>query len=623
MPRGGRKEHGFQGMKKERTRQINQKTAATLVCAFALLLVGALCFVFGQSAYYPPMLMAAWLQFCIAAMLLFGIGGPALLECIRQKLAFDAQLDVEAAKKAAQEELAAQKPTDGKKKKKKKAPKHLFKPYRLLLEGILRWGNVLVLVIELLLLAVFAFFYITYVAKTEAGNYLNYLHVVILAASVAALLILSRVFKYFAPDAKIRASYTAILDVLRFNLLILTVGTVINVTGLLDASAVMLVIQYIVAVYSALFLLLSLVNAFLRGQCATGMMLTIPRPFAKQEQDEEDLVTYLERSTGITLRSLFGIKVAKKILPVVLLGVVFCFWLTTGITQIEPYERGALYRFGKCEKILEPGIHLSLPYPFDKVEVYQTEKVQEMVVGYESADKTNLLWTESHGGTEYKLLLGDGSELVSVNLRVKYKIDDLREYVTCSAEPAQILNAKAYAVVTDITVKTKLDDILEEDRTALSQTIEGRLAAYLDTAACGLEVCDVIIESIHPPVEVSQVYQQVVSATLAAQAQIDNAEGMAVSKISFAELQKNALIQKAQINQNEQVAAANASVAEFMAMVGAYNDYPDTFCYYKYLNTLAKVYKNQRLYIVGDGIDEGYLYFGDGVIIYQKNQTGG
>ena len=117
--------------------------------------------------------------------------------------------------------------------------------------------------------------------------------------------------------------------------------------------------------------------------------------------------------------------------------------------------------------------------------------------------------------------------------------------------------------------------------------------------------------------------KQVVSATLAAQAQIDNAEGMAVSKISFAEMQKNALIQKAQINQNEQVAAANASVAEFMAMVGAYNDYPDTFCYYKYLNTLAKVYKNQRLYIVGDGIDEGYLFFGDGVIIYQKNQTGG
>ena len=574
-----------------------------------------MCFIFGQSAYYPPMLMAAWLQFCIAVLLLLGLGWPALLTKAKQALSRDAQ------RATAQEEPPADEPEG--EKKKRKAPRRLLTPCRAFLEGLVRWGNVIGLSLLFAVLLVFGFFYVTFVAKTEAGNYLSYLHVLILAAGVAALLILSRVFKYFAPDARIRVAYTAVLDVLRFNLLILTVGTVVNVTGLLDASTVMLVFEYVVAAYCAIFLLLSLINGFLRGQCAEGLTITIPRPFSKQEQEEEDLITYLERSTGITLRSLFGIKAAKKILPLVLLGVVFCFWLTTGITQIEPYERGALYRFGKCEKILEPGIHLALPYPFDKVEVYQTEKVQEMVVGYESADKTNLLWTESHGGTEYKLLLGDGNELVSVNLRVKYKIDDLREYVTCSAEPAQILNAKAYAVVTDLTVKTKLDDILEEDRAALSQTIEERLAAYLDTAACGLEVCDVIIESIHPPVEVSQVYQQVVSATLAAQAQIDNAEGIAASKISFAQLQKNATVQKAQINQNEQIAAAEASVAEFMAMVEAYNSYPDTFCYYKYLNTLAEVYQNQRLYIIGDGIDEGYLYFGDGVVIYQKNQTGG
>ena len=607
----------FKVMKKQPTQPINQKTAATLVCAVALLLVGALCFIFGQSAYYPPMLMAAWLQFCIATMLLLAIGWPALLSKARQALAAD-----DAPTAAAGEPCADEEP-EQEGKKRKRAPRKMQRPCRAFLEGLLRWGNVLGLVLELIVLLAFGFFYVTYVAKFEAGNYLNYLHVLILALGVATLLIISRVFKYFAPDGKIRASYTAVLDVLRFNLLILAVGTVVNVTGLLDVSKVMRVFEYAVAAYCGVFLLLSLVNGFLRGQCAEGLTLTVPRPFSKQNTEEEDLVTYLERSTGITLRSLFGIRVAKKILPLVLLGVVFCFWLSTGITQIEPYEHGARYRLGKCDKILEPGIHLSLPYPFDKIEVYQTEKVQEMVVGYENADKTNLLWTESHGGTEYKLLLGDGSELVSVNLRVKYKIDDLYEYVTCSAEPAQILNARAYAVVTDLTVKTKLDDIMEEDRAALSKTIEERLAAYLDAAACGLEVCDVIIESIHPPVEVSQVYQQVVSATLEAQAQIDYAEGLAASKISFAELKKNATIQNAQINQNEKVAEAEASVAEFMAMVEAYNSYPDTFCYYKYLNALAAVYQNQRLYIVGDGIDEGYLYFGDGVVIYQKNKNGG
>jgi regulator of protease activity HflC (stomatin/prohibitin superfamily) len=230
------------------------------------------------------------------------------------------------------------------------------------------------------------------------------------------------------------------------------------------------------------------------------------------------------------------------------------------------------------------------------------------------------LWSESHGGTEYKLLLGDGAELVSVNLRIQYKIDDLREYVTCSAEPESILNAKAYSVVTDVTVHTSLDELLAEDRALLSQNIEEQLAAYLDEIACGLCVTDVIIESIHPPVEVAAIYQEVVSAQLISQAQIDTAEGLAAASRAFAELRKNAAVMKAQIEQTQRVSEAEASVAEFMAMVEAYETAPDSFCYYKYLNALAVTYKGQRLYILGDGIDQRYLYFGNGVIIYNKGQ---
>jgi hypothetical protein len=57
-----------------------------------------------------------------------------------------------------------------------------------------------------------------------------------------------------------------------------------------------------------------------------------------------------------------------------------------------------------------------------------------------------------------------------------------------------------------------------------------------------------------------------------------------------------------------------------MAMVEAYETAPDSFCYYKYLNALAVTYKGQRLYILGDGIDQRYLYFGNGVIIYNNGQ---
>ena len=293
------------------------------------------------------------------------------------------------------------------------------------------------------------------------------------------------------------------------------------------------------------------------------------------------------------------------------------FWFCTGIITVEPHQQGALYRFGKCESILEPGLHITLPWPLDKVDVYDTGKIRETVVGYDSNRKSDILWSESHGGTEYKLLLGEGNELVSVNVRVQYKIDDLYEYVTASSNAEKILNARAYSVVTDMTIGTTLDAIISEDRDELAIMIERKLSAYLDSVNIGIAVVDVVIESIHPPVEVASIYQKAVSAEVEAQAEKSRSEGMADATISYAKMNKNSVVKIAEADQYERIGAARAEVSEFTAMVEANNAYPDAFRYYKYLDTLTKVFSKQRLYILDEDIDEKYLYFGADVVIYK------
>ena len=610
---------------------LNHPGGVYLLSALAAAAVGTLLLVFGNKAFYVPMCMAAWLHFGVAALLALCAVWPMLISFAGK--AGNGQPSPTEGEQAAQQQDSTdaqqQDSTDAEQAPKKKRKRQaLFSSlWKRLKLGFWKWlarhGNLIGFIVMLVCFGVCGFFFIR-TARPDAAYAprMSYLLVFWQAIAFLVLLIVGKALKHFAPDARQRASLSSVFDVLRLQMLLLIIGTVISVTGLVDATPVMRIVEYVVGAYCALFLVLSLINALIRGTCATGVLLTLPRLFSSKSdgEAEEDLLDYLERSTGITLRSLFGFKVARRILPAVALAVVFCFWLSTGVTTVETHQKGVLYRFGDCNSILEPGLHITMPYPFDKVEVYETETVREMVVGYESEDRTNLLWSESHGGTEYKLLLGDGAELVSVNLRIQYKIDDLREYVTCSAEPESILNAKAYSVITDITVHTTLDQILAEDRAALSKNIEDQLGAYLDNASCGLAVCDVIIESIHPPVEVAGIYQQVVSAQLTSAALVDTSEGLAAANRAFAELKKNASIMKAEIRQNERVSEAEASVAEFMAMVEAYETHPDSFCYYKYLNALAVVYQNQRLYILGDGIDEQYLYFGNGVIIYNNGQ---
>ena len=565
---------------------VKRRDGILLTAALVSAAVGCLLAFFGKKVSFAPMKLAAWLHFGIAVLLVLDVLWPALIAWCERRAAREG----------------------------------VKRPTLAILRWLLRWSNVLGFVIFLAALGVMGYFYYTAVTFSARVGVLGYLHVLVMLLGFAALMICSKAFLHFAAAEHGIGSIVCTLDVLRFNLAILIVGTLLNVTGFFDLSLVLCWVEIVMAIYAAIFLLFSLIGAFVRGECGKGVRFNVPRLFSRKTEDEEDLLTYLEKSTGITLRSLFGIRVVKSILPAVVLGVGLFFWLSTGVVQVESYQQGALYRFGKCEKILEPGIHFTLPYPFDKVELYDTERVGELVVGYENADRSNLLWTESHGGTEYKLLLGNGNELVSVNLRVKYKIDDLREYVTAASEAEQILNAKAYAVIRDITVRTTLDALLAEDRAALSQTIEERLGEYLEQSPCGLVVVDAILESFHPPVEVSAIYQQVVSAELQAQARKDAAEGMAMATRVSADLRKEAQIMAAIVRQNEQVAAARASVAEFMAMLEAYEQNPDTFCYYKYLNALAQVYQGQRLYIVSDGIDQKYIYFGNGVIVYNDGK---
>ena len=76
------------------------------------------------------------------------------------------------------------------------------------------------------------------------------------------------------------------------------------------------------------------------------------------------------------------------------------------------------------------------------------------------------------------------------------------------------------------------------------------------------------------------------------------------------------LIEEAEsLNKNggfeEKLAAAKASVTEFMASVEAYNASSDAYKYQKYLAAVRKAYGNANLVILGNGVDQSAIYFGN------------
>ena len=366
-----------------------------------------------------------------------------------------------------------------------------------------------------------------------------------------------------------------------------------------------------VFLYSLLFLLTSFLLVLFKKNQITNPEISIPIPSFKKNTEGQGFVDYLEKSTGISMRSLWSITYIRKVAPIFIALIFLGTWISTGIVSVDAYQQAAVYRFGVLkEKILKPGLHFTFPYPIDKVEIYNTEEVNKITIGYKSDTSSDNLWTAAHGDEEYKLLLGGGDELVSINIRIEYKISDLEKYLTVSSAPENIMQGIAYELVKDKTISTDLESLLSIDRYAFANDFKKELSASIAEKDLGLEVVSVVLESIHPPIEIAPVFQELISAEITAEKYILDAEATSNVKKTDAENQSNKLINKAIENKHTKLSNARSNVAEFTAGLGAYEKYGEAYKYQKYLSAVAKAYDNANLVILGDGVDESALYFG-------------
>ena len=449
--------------------------------------------------------------------------------------------------------------------------------------------------------------------KPEKIDLLNFVVPVVLAV----LFVIHIAMELWCKSAGAKASdYNAAqLKGLRGNFMLMRVAyilaivtSVLRLLGLYDATAILKVLLGILFVYETVFLLFTLAVRAIRKEMRTQPEVLVSLIGAGSNTD---ILGYLEENTGITMRSLWSLHLVKHVLPVAILGVAVLLWLSTGFVQIEPNQQGALFRLGKLQDTpLEPGLHLTLPWPVDRVDVYDTQSIQKVNIGYIPSENMDNLWTKAHGGEEYRLLLGNGEEVASVNLLIEYRIGDLMQYIKSSSSPESILQAHAYKIVTSRTISTNLDTLLSTDREVFAESFQQELIQSMENDATGLEVVNVVLESIHPPVEIATAYQDIISAGIDAEYLILLAQTTANRNIMDAKDGATKAISEATVRQYESVAAAQASVTEFMASVEADKSYADGYRYQKYIQALTQAYSNAKIIIVGQGVDAGSIYIG-------------
>ena len=385
---------------------------------------------------------------------------------------------------------------------------------------------------------------------------------------------------------------------------------VLNIVLEMDFSNIIFWFYRIATIYIACVLFFDLFISVIKRETLKDFNYTIYLPDIKKlknkdNEEKKSLLDTLEKHTGISLKSLWSIKYVTEILPSAVLVLLAVLLVASCVYKVEPYEKAAVYRFGSLEEtsVKGAGLHFKLPWPVEKAEIYEVDRVQNMTIGYESNDTMDNMWTESHSVEEYKLLTGNGNELVSVNIKLIYKIDDLYTYLTESSNPEAILSSKAYEFMMNKTNSTDLDTILSVDRTGLSKELLSALNEFTKEYKVGLSVEEVIIESIHPPVELSSVYQSVVSADVKKTTTITNAEAEAEKLILNAEKEAKTVVVTAKDNQSTKVSDATKEMTVYKAAFEEYRKRPAAFKLSKYVDTYEKVIAGNKVYVFSPNID--------------------
>ncbi len=451
---------------------------------------------------------------------------------------------------------------------------------------------------------------------TSLYNPLNFLYPIIFAILFVVSIIIDKWIKHSeAINERTEAFFhnsRVFFYLTRLSLLLLIFTTTVKLLGFGDIQKYLYYALIAIFYYASVLMLISLVVSFIKREITEKPKIIIPLPFAGKDKNDLSVLSFLENNTGITMRGLWSMKLIKQIVPYTVIAVAALFWVSTGIVQVESYQEATVYRMGVLqEETLKPGLHLVLPAPFDKVEYYDTQKVNKVSIGYVAKEDTDNLWTGTHGSSEHKLLLGDGNELVSINLKIEYKIKDLKTYVTTSSAPASVLEAHAYDLITQRVIVTDLESLLAVDRGAFTSNFKKDLEAGMADHDIGIEIVSVVMESIHPPLEIASIYQGVIGAEIQAEEIVRKAENAATVTITKAQSTKETTINKATAENYTKVAGATSSVSEFMASVEANNANKDSYQYYKYLNALSQAYGKSNLILVGDGVDTSKIYFGN------------
>jgi len=255
----------------------------------------------------------------------------------------------------------------------------------------------------------------------------------------------------------------------------------------------------------------------------------------------------------------------RAALPLAGFAVIVLF-AASALVIVQADQQAVIERFGVPHRVVDPGLHLKLPWPIDIAYKVQTQQIHEFRLGDaaprdpKKKEEPLLLWTNDHEDEPHvKVLIstpeledyirtvaatrpaseGDkimggptfsesgaavGVSILRVAMTIQYQIHDAKEWISTYKDPEAMLRAIAGHELTHYCASQTVERMLGPERSVIEKELWKRIAARADQAKLGIDIKFLGLQGVHPPKETAEAFQDVIGAEQKRVASIESAK---------------------------------------------------------------------------------------------------
>jgi membrane protease subunit HflK len=281
-------------------------------------------------------------------------------------------------------------------------------------------------------------------------------------------------------------------------------------------------------------------------------------------------------------------------------AVALLIWLGSGFFIVQEGHQAVITTFGKYSHTKDAGFQWRFPYPVQAHEIVAVTQLQSVDVGRNTVVQAT--------GLKDSSMLTQDENIVDIRFTVQYRRADARNYLFENNRPDEAVVMAAESAVREIVGRSKVDQVLYEQRDAIAVELAKSIQTQLDRLKAGIVVANVNMQNVQVPDTVQSAFNDAFKAGADRDRFKNEGQAYASDVIPKARGTASRLAEEAEGYRSRVVAQAEGDAQRFRSVLAEYQKAPVVTRDRLYLETMQQVYSNVSKVMVESRNGSNLLY---------------